>query len=103
DQFWTVPPAAECGAGGSTVGCVPDTAGVDAQHPNGARPLLLPPGVTWDGSGVGVPGVLTFGAGNRLPAAALGAVVDTRQSFTAAAWLTPNALSGAPATAIAQA
>ena len=103
DQFWTVPPAAECGAGGSTVDCVPDTAGVDAQHPNGARPLLLPPGVTWDGSGVGVPGVLTFGSGNRLPAAALGAVVDTRRSFTAAAWLTPNALSGAPATAIAQA
>ena len=103
DQFWTVPPAADCGAGGFTVTCVPDTAGVDAQHANGARPLLLPPGVTWDGSGGGVPGVLTFGSGNRLPAATLGAVVDTRQSFSAGAWLTPSASpAGAPATAVAQ-
>jgi hypothetical protein len=103
DQFWSVPPAADCGAGGVIVDCVPDTAGVDAQHPNGARPLLLPPGVTWDGSGGGVPGVLTFGAGNRLPAGTLGTVVDTRQSFTAGAWLTPSATpAGAPATAVAQ-
>jgi hypothetical protein len=103
DQFWTVPPAADCGPGRLTVDCVPDTAGVDARHPNGARPLLLPPGVTWDGSGGGVPGVLTFGPGSRLPAGTLGTVVDTRQSFTAGAWLTPSASpAGAPATALAQ-
>jgi Concanavalin A-like lectin/glucanases superfamily len=104
DQFSTVSPAADCGPGALTVDCVPDTAGVDDQHPNGARPLLLPPGVTWDGSGGGVPGVLTFGSGNRLPAGTLGSVVDSRQSFTAGAWLTPSASpAGAPATAIAQA
>jgi hypothetical protein len=103
DQFWTVPAAAECRAGGFTVVCVPDTAGVDAQHPSGAHPLLLPPGVTWDGSGSGVPGVLTFGSGNRLPAGTLGSVVDTRRGFSAGAWLTPTAVpAGAPATAIAQ-
>ena len=103
DQYGSVPPAADCGTGGSTVECVPDTAGVDAQHPNGARPLLLPTGVTWDGTGGGVSGVLTFGAGNTLPAGTLGAVVDTRQSFTAGAWLTPSAMpAGRPATAIAQ-
>jgi len=50
-----------------------------------------------------VPRVLTSGAGNRLPAGTLGAVVDTRQSFTAGAWLTPSASpAGAPATAVAQ-
>jgi hypothetical protein len=103
DQFWSVPPAADCGAGGFTVACVPDTVGVDAEHPNGARPLVLPAGVTWDGSGGGVPGVLTFGAGNRLPAGTLGSVIDTRQSFTAGAWLTPTVSpAGAPATAVAQ-
>jgi hypothetical protein len=106
DQFGTVPPAAHCGTGGLNVECVPDTAGVDAQHPDGAHPLLLPPGVTWDGSGggvYGVPGVLTFASGNRLPAATLGAVVDPRQSFTAGAWLTPGvAPAGAPMTAIAE-
>jgi hypothetical protein len=103
DQFWTVPPAADCGPGAVTVTCVADTAGVDARHENGARPLLLPPGVTWDGSGGGVPGVLTFGPANRLPAGTLGTVVDTRQSFTVGAWLTPSASpAGAPATAVAQ-
>jgi hypothetical protein len=104
DQFGTVPAPADCGAGGVPVECVPDTAGVDDPHPNGAQPLLLPAGVTWDGSGGGVPGVLTFGSADALPARTLGAVVDTRQSFTAGAWLTPTAaLAGAPATAIAQA
>jgi Concanavalin A-like lectin/glucanases superfamily len=103
DQFRTVPSPADCGAGGFTVACVPDTAGIDSDHQNGARPLLLPPGVTWDGSGSGVSGVLTFGSGNRLPAGTLGAVVDTRQSFTVGAWLTPSASpAAAPATAIAQ-
>jgi hypothetical protein len=103
DQFWAVPPPADCGAGEVTVDCVPDTAGVDDLNPNGAHPLLLPPGVTWDGSGGGVPGVLTFGSGNRVPAGTLAAVVDTRQSFTAGAWLTPTTLrTGAPATAVAQ-
>lgn len=103
DQFGTVPPAADCGAGEVAVDCVPDTAGVDDQNPNGARPLLLPAGVTWDGSGGGVPGVLTFGSGNQSPASTLASVVDTRQSFTAGAWLTPGASpAGAPATAIAQ-
>ena len=103
DQFWVVPPPANCGTGRVTVQCVPDTAGVDAQHPNGARPLLLPPGVTWDGSGGGVPGVLTFGSGNRLPAGTLGPVVATRQSFTAGAWLTPSTMpTDGPATAVAQ-
>lgn len=103
DQFWSVPPAANCQAGGLTVDCVPDSSGVDAQHENGARPLLLPPGVTWDGSGGGVAGVLTFGAANRLPAATQGAVVDPRQSFAVGAWLTPDVLpAGVPATAIAE-
>jgi hypothetical protein len=103
DQFGGVPAASDCGAGGFTVECVPDAAGVDAQHPNGAHPLLLPPGVTWDGTGGGVPGVLTFGSGNRLPAGTLGSVVDTRRSFTAGGWLTPSAVpAGASATAIAQ-
>jgi hypothetical protein len=38
-----------------------------------------------------------------VPAGTLGAVVDTRQSFTAGAWLTPSASpAGAPATAVAQ-
>jgi Concanavalin A-like lectin/glucanases superfamily len=103
DQFWMVPPPANCGLAALTLDCVPDTAGVDARHPNGASPLLLPPGVTWDGSGGGVPGVLTFGSGNRLPAGTLGAVVDTRRSFTAGAWLTPTTTpAGAAATALAQ-
>jgi VCBS repeat-containing protein len=100
-----VPAAADCGAGGVPVECVPDAVGVDEQHPNGAHPLVLPPGVTWDGSGSGggVPGVLTFGAGTQLPAATLASVVDTRQSFSAGGWLTPAASpAGAPATAIAQ-
>jgi hypothetical protein len=103
DDFYSVPLAADCGVGRVTVRCVPDTVGVDAGHPNGARPLLLPPGVTWDGSGGRIPGVLTFGAGNRLPAGTPGPVVDTRQSFTAGAWLTPTAMpTGGPATAVAQ-
>jgi hypothetical protein len=103
DAYGAVPPAADCGSGGFTVHCVPDTAGVDAQHPNGAHPLLLPPGVTWDGSGDGVPGVLTFASGNRLPAGTLGSVVDTRRSFAAGAWLTPSGSpAGAPATAVAE-
>jgi hypothetical protein len=105
DQFGGVPAAADCGVGPVTITCVPDAAGIDEQHPNGAHPLLLPPGVTWDGSGSwrGVPGVLTFGAGNRLPAGTLGSVVDTRRSFSAGAWLAPAASpAGAPATAVAQ-
>ena len=102
DQAGAVPAARDCGPGRLTVACVPDTAGVDARHANGARPLLLPRGVTWDASGSGVPGVLTFGPGNRRPAVTPGAVVDTRQSFTAGAWLTPTAADGTAATAIAQ-
>jgi hypothetical protein len=106
DQFGTVAAAARCAAGRVTVACVPDTAGIDSQHPNGAHPLLLPPGVAWDGSGgdfPGIPGVLTFGSGNRLPAGTLGAVVDTKQSFSVGAMLNPAASPvGAPMTAIAQ-
>jgi hypothetical protein len=90
DQYWTVPALADCGPGALTVACVPDTAGVDDRHSNGADPLLLPSGVTWDGSGAGVPGVLTFGGGNALPAGTLRTVVDPRQSFTVGAWLTPT-------------
>jgi hypothetical protein len=106
DFVGTVPAAGRCGVGRATVTCVPDTAGIDVQHPNGAHPLLLPPGVTWDASGgdfPGIPGVLTFGTGNRLPAGTLAAVVDTRQSFAVGAMLTPaTAPAGAPMTAIAQ-
>jgi hypothetical protein len=106
DQYSAVPAVSNCGDGGVTVACVADTAGVDTQHPNGARPLVLPPGVTWDGSGGvngGVPGVLTLGSANQLPAATLGSVVDTRQSFSVGAWLTPTASpAGAPATAVAE-
>ena len=89
-----VPPAADCAPGPRVIDCLPDTAGVDALHPQGDRPLLLPPGVTPDG-------VLTFRHRNRLPAATLGAVVDTRQGFTVGGWLTTTA-TGVPATAIAQ-
>ena len=92
-----VSPTADCGPGRLTVACLPDTAGVDTRHPYGARPLLLPPGVTRDGSD----GALTFRPGNRLPAGTLGSVVDSRQSFTAGGWLAFTA-TGAPATAIAQ-
>lgn len=107
DQFGTVPPPANCAIGAVTVRCVPDTAGVDTQHPNGAHPLLLPPGVAWDGSGNsdagGVSGVLTFGSENTLPAGTLSAVVDPRRTFTVGAWLTPTATpSGTAATAVAQ-
>lgn len=103
DQFGIVPPAARCATDRVTVDCVPDTAGVDSLHPNGAQPLQLPPGVTWDASGGGVSGVLTFGSGTRLPAATSDAVVDTRRSFAVGAWLTPSVSpSGTPATAVAE-
>jgi hypothetical protein len=103
DQYWTVPPPATCGVGPVSLRCVPDTAGVNSLHPNGASPLLLPPGVTWDGSGSGVPGTLTFGPADRLPAGTLGTVVDPRQSFSAGAWLTPTAAAAATAeTAVAE-
>lgn len=102
DQFWSVPPPASCAVVSVTVDCVPDTAGVDAQHPTGSHPLLLPPGTQWDASGQGVPGVLTFGPAST-PAGTLAPVVDTGSSFTAGAWLTPTASpSGTPATALAQ-
>lgn len=103
DQYWTVPAPADCGPDALTVACVPDTAGVDGRHPNGADPLLLPPGVAWDGSGGGVPGVLTFGGSDAVPAGTLRTVVDPRQSFTVGAWLTPTAApAGTAETAVAE-
>lgn len=104
DQVGTVPAPATCGVAPLTVTCVPDTAGVDAQHPNGSRPLLLPPGTQWDGAGspYGVPGVLTFGPAST-PAGTVAPVIDTHSVFTAAAWLTPTVSpSGTPATGLAQ-
>ena len=103
DQFGMVPSPAACGVASLTVECVPDSAGADAQHPNGSRPLLLPPGSRWDGSGgFMAPGVLTFGPDSN-PAGTTAAVVDTRSSFTAGAWLTATSSpSGTAATALAQ-
>jgi hypothetical protein len=102
DEYQAVPAPATCGGTLLSVRCVPDTAGVDARHPNGARPLLLPAGVTWDGSGGGVPGVLTFGPASTAPAATVLPAVDLRQSFTAGAWLTPTGPTGVATTAVAQ-
>lgn len=103
DQFGMLPPPSTCDAAGSSVTCVPDTAGADAAHPAGAFPLPLPPGVTWDDSGnwAGVVGVLNFGADSATPMRSAPGVVDTSKSFTVGAWVTPTETAGtAPETAI---
>lgn len=101
DQFGMLPPPASCDAGGTTVTCVPDTAGVDATHPAGAFPMPLPDGVTWDGSGSWPMGVLNFGPDSTTPMHSAPGVVDTAKSFTVGAWVTPAEAAGsAPETAI---
>lgn len=93
------PALASCPSGTATVTCVADNNLTGSSTgPAGQYPVPLAAGVTWDGSGnpTGVAqapaGVLTFGSSSTTPMISdPAAVVDTTQSFTVGAWLTPTA------------
>lgn len=100
-------PAAQCPSTTTSVSCVADNNVPDpANQPNGQLPIVIPSGVSLDGSGAvalgGVAGVLNFSATSttRMKSSP-GLVVDTTKSFTVGAWLTPTAVNGTAQTAMA--